>query len=527
MANETVNAWDRKTLIVSDASVATFGAVVDPAAAQAYECITVDLGPMEVGDVRPKKDRTLGRGMQSGFVEGRVKPIPFTVEASVKTRAAATTVPIEDALYRAGGLIRTVGGGNVVYSYDATPLATTNGFLGVSIYSCYGTAPYSYLGEQLRGGVAKTLDWSGGDKELMLKVSGEGIGKYHQGFGTLTVTNVATTFVFANVEEGYRFGLGLYQCESEIIRITAMNYTTFTATIARAQLASSAASHAAAWYPYRPAMSYTGTPISEGATVTTTVDGVAPGAEQQQVHPRAEGWKAGGAHRPQAGAHAGAGRAPRQVAQPKHLRGDHRPEHGRGGRNRHLLAAVLRGDAVQDAGRWRRDDRGRGLARAREREQRLLHPHPDLRSDGHPPLGAVRAEHRRQPQAPSRPAVLSGGRLRSDEGADEARAPHGRLHEHHPGQLSRDQLADGWAPFVRLGSVPLTLNGSPVASLRDYLGHVLQQPGRYNVVELARVLAQLNSVEGSRELFSERRSGGSTSTGDQGNGAAGSATGSR
>lgn len=276
MGQESVNAWDSKVLIASDASVATFGTVVNPAAAQAFECIAADLGPMEVGEVRPKKDRNLGRGMQAGFVEGRVKPIPFSLHSSVKTRAGATTVPIEDAIYRAAGLIKTVGGSSVAYTPDATPLATSNGFLGLSVYRAFGTAPYSYEAEQLRGGVIKSLNFSGGDKELELKAAGEAIGKYHLGFATLTVNNSVTSFTFADVEEGYRFGIGWYQCESEIIKITAMDYTTFTATIARAQLGSSAASHAAAMYPYRPAMSFSGTPISEAGTTSFTLDAIVP-----------------------------------------------------------------------------------------------------------------------------------------------------------------------------------------------------------------------------------------------------------
>lgn len=274
MGQESVNGWDSKVLLASDASVATFGTTPNPAASQAFECIGVDLGPMEVGEVRAKKDRNIGRGITSGFVEGRVKGIPFTIESSVKTRAAAVTVPAEAPLYRAAGLVQTVGGASVTYTPDATPLATSGGFLGLNVYRAFGTAPYSYEAEQLRGGVVKQLDWRGGDQELNLKAAGEGIGKYHLGFATLSVTDVATSFTFADVEEGYRFGLGWYQCESEIIKITAMNYSTFTATIARAQLGSVAAAHAAAMYPYRPAMSYSGTPISEGGTVTVTVDGI-------------------------------------------------------------------------------------------------------------------------------------------------------------------------------------------------------------------------------------------------------------
>lgn len=277
MANESINAWNSNLLVASEASVAAFGTVPDPAASQAFEAVSCDMGPAgEQGDVRPKKDRNaLGRGPTQGFVEGRIKPIPFSIEASVKSRATATTIAKEDAIYRGGGMIKTVGGSNVIYSLDATPLATTNGFLGCDIYRAFGAAPYIYEAEQLRGGVVKTIEWSGGDSELMVKASGEAIGKEHLGFCSWTVNNSVTTFTFADIEEGSRFGKGWYQSDSEIVKITAMDYPTFTAgTIARAQLASSAASHASALRPYLPSMSYSGSPISEGATVTLVVDGV-------------------------------------------------------------------------------------------------------------------------------------------------------------------------------------------------------------------------------------------------------------
>lgn len=67
--------------------------------------------------------------------------------------------------------------------------------------------------------------------------------------------------------------------------------------------------------------------------------------------------------------------------------------------------------------------------------------------------------------------------------------------------LSADRLADGWAPFFRMGNTPLTINSKAITNLREYLHCIIQQPGRYNIIELAKVLSRLNSVEGSRELF--------------------------
>lgn len=74
------------------------------------------------------------------------------------------------------------------------------------------------------------------------------------------------------------------------------------------------------------------------------------------------------------------------------------------------------------------------------------------------------------------------------------------------------QLAAEWGPFVRIGSPGHSIGGVPIATLADYLGAVLGQLGKFNVIELSKVLAQLNSVSGTHALFSERLSGGPIST---------------
>lgn len=276
MSGESISGWDAAVLLASDASIATFGTVVAPAASQAFEFITCDPGQMEVGDVRGKKDRNSGRGMQSGFVEGRVKPIPFSLEASVKSRAAVDTVPRESVLYKAAGLLETVNSStSVVYTTPADPIGSA-AFLGASIYRVFGKSPYTYEAEQLRGCVVKTLSWAGGDKELTLKAAGEGIGKYVLGYSAAVTLadGSGTTITFASAEEAYRFGLGWYQIESEVIKITARPTST-TATILRAQLGTTGAAHAAVpMRAYIPSLTYAGSPISEGATVTVTIDSV-------------------------------------------------------------------------------------------------------------------------------------------------------------------------------------------------------------------------------------------------------------
>ncbi len=270
----SVNAWDMAVLAVSEA---TFGVIPDPAAAQAFEAFALKTGPaVAVGDVRGKKDRGLGRAMQAGFVEGRVKPGAWSIESSVKSRAAVDTVPRESALYRAAGMTQTVSGGaSVAYTLPGAPIETANSFASLSLCRLFGKSPYVYEAEQMRGGVVKTLAWSGGDTELILKASGDWADKYILGYSSsITLADGSvTTLTFASAEEAYRFGLGYYQVESEVIRITARPTST-TATITRAQLTTTGAAHTAVpLRPYMPTLTYAGSPISEGGTVTCTLDG--------------------------------------------------------------------------------------------------------------------------------------------------------------------------------------------------------------------------------------------------------------
>lgn len=93
--------------------------------------------------------------------------------------------------------------------------------------------------------------------------------------------------------------------------------------------------------------------------------------------------------------------------------------------------------------------------------------------------------------------------------------------------LCADKLAAVWGQFVRLGGGPHTLGGRPVATLRDYLAVVLEQPGAFQLLELSRAIAQFNSVTGTKALFSRRLSGGLTFTADQRTDADAAATESR
>ena len=93
MGLNPVNAWDT---VIAVAQETVLGVPVAPASTTAYglqllEIINASVGPAEVGVIRPKQDRAQGRGQQSGWVEGRIVPIAWNVDTSLKTRAAVDT----------------------------------------------------------------------------------------------------------------------------------------------------------------------------------------------------------------------------------------------------------------------------------------------------------------------------------------------------------------------------------------------------------------------------------------------------
>lgn len=276
-ATDPVNPHDVRVLAVLES---TFGTVPNPVGTDAIEVIDIDMGPAEQGDVRPTKDRTIGRDETLEFVEGRVQPIPFSISTSVKTRADADDAPEEDALYQAAQLGRTINAGtSVVYNVTSAPTLQ-----GLSVYVAHGPAASVVFAEQGRGGVIKSLTWEFGDKELSLKAAGAFIGKYHLGSSdSVTLADGSGTSLTHASGEEYRFGIsgtqgGWYTIDDasdEHIKATAMNYSTRVMTIARGQLSSSGAAHTAKpMRPYVPTLTLTGSPISE-ANVTCTIDGTA------------------------------------------------------------------------------------------------------------------------------------------------------------------------------------------------------------------------------------------------------------
>lgn len=279
MATTPVSDWDLKALLVSEA---TFGTVPNPALGQALKLIDLDMGPMESGVIRPQKDRNaLGRGMTSAYLAGRVPPMGWSLATSIKGRSAIDVAAQEDVLYAAAGLKKTLNSStSAVYSLVSTPGESAD-FKSMTLGRILGTANVPnlgsvYLEEVLRGCLCQSLSWKGGDSEVILSAKGVGIGKYMQGQAdSLSVADSVTTSVTITAEESYRLGLGWYQWENEIIKVTAITPGATTMTIARAQLSSSGAAHSSKpLQPYIPAsITYSGTPVME-TTGSVTIGGV-------------------------------------------------------------------------------------------------------------------------------------------------------------------------------------------------------------------------------------------------------------
>jgi hypothetical protein len=273
MAIVPIRAYDSRVLAVLET---TFGTPPNPAAAQALEVVAVNMGPVEAGVIRPKRDRALGRGAQNDFIEGRVELIPWSLETSLKGRAAVDTVPAEDALYRAAGLARTVNAGtSVVYATAGEPNPLLSG-LTLERVRGGSTQLGAQSAERGYGGAVERLTWKGGDTEAGLMASGRFVGKELRGkLDSITLANGTATSLTITAEESYRLGLGFYLCESEAIQVTAVTPGGTTATIVRGVLSTTAAAHTAQpLVPFVPSVSNpTGRPLPE-STSTVTVDGV-------------------------------------------------------------------------------------------------------------------------------------------------------------------------------------------------------------------------------------------------------------
>lgn len=264
------------------ADEAVLGTAVAPAnaaayAAQALSTIECDLGDAQSGEVRAKQDRGLSRDMQDGFVEGRYAPVPWNVMLSLKTRAAADTVPGEVALWKSAGLGRTV---NAATSYVLAPTNTpveSADLVTQTFTRIVGRSPGEMEYERLLGCFADTVKIEGGDKEVMATFSGFGREKATgTSVASITVLIAATT-ITCTAAESYAYAAGYYICESEVILVGPVTYGGTTINITRAQLGTAAAAHTAQpIYPYIPTgLTYAGNPISEALTTTATIFGIA------------------------------------------------------------------------------------------------------------------------------------------------------------------------------------------------------------------------------------------------------------
>ena len=284
MSANPVNSWDMMVLAATETTLGTTPAPASTAAygALAVEAINCSLGPAETGVIRPKQDRPEGRDMQNGFVEGRVLPIPWTFDTSLKSRAAVDTPSVLLPFLKAAGLLHTVNAStNVTVTAPKQPIEGGT-FAGMSLTRILGSGLAAHEAEVLRGCVAKSLRFEGGGGELMAKFAGVGIGKTTASgqagvlgrIDSITLANGSATSLTITAEESYRLGLGYYICESEVIQVTACTPGGTTATIVRGALGTTGAAHTAQpLVPYRPTPSYLGSPIAEPVS-TVTLGGV-------------------------------------------------------------------------------------------------------------------------------------------------------------------------------------------------------------------------------------------------------------
>lgn len=285
MSANPVNAWD---MLVQAISESTFGTTPTPANDAAYiayavEAINCNLGPVETGVIRNKQDRGEGRADTNGFVEGRVMPFEWSLDSSMKSRAAVDTAPQLLALFKAAGLTCAANGG-VSYTMSPSRLPIESGdYASATLRRFLGQGLACYEAETLRGCVARNLRFEGGGSELLAKFTGAGAGKSTasgtaavQGrLDSVTFVAAGTTSLTITAEDSYRVGPGYYKVESEILRVTACTPGGTSVTVARGELGSTAVAHTAVpMVPYRPVPTFTGSPIAE-PTSTFTFDSVA------------------------------------------------------------------------------------------------------------------------------------------------------------------------------------------------------------------------------------------------------------
>lgn len=275
MSANPVAAWDLRALLAAES---TFGTAVAPASTQALELIKCETGEIEHGRTRPKRDRSLGRGMQSGYVEGDVEAMKWVIEASMKSRSAVDADPRELVLYKAAGMKKTQNvGTNLVMSMSSTPIESAD-FASMTLQRFGGSGAAAQYSEILRGCICDKLTWSGGNTEVMVKASGQGIGKYWLGqLDSVTLANGAVTTVTFTAAESYKLALGYYIIESECVQVTAVNYASTTATIVRGALSTSAVAHTAVpMRPYYPSgVAFAGAPIAE-PVATVVLGSISP-----------------------------------------------------------------------------------------------------------------------------------------------------------------------------------------------------------------------------------------------------------
>jgi len=116
-----------------------------------------------------------------------------------------------------------------------------------------------------------------------------------------------------------------------------------------------------------------------------------------------------------------------------------------------------------------------------------------------------------QPVGPPEPAPLP------ENATETQKAEHAKALQAHDAEVTKaivKREADAVFPFVKFGDEPLTVDGRPITTLRDYLDFVATHLVSLGpLLEVRQALIEANTMGARVGFFSGRSSGGGTSTG--------------
>lgn len=250
--NQLPHGWDEIAFAVAEA---TFGAVEDVTATEAFEFTSIDMGEVQMQRRAPAKHKEAKRSYAQ-VVKGRFEPVPFTIRGKILPSGDAGDVPPDmNALFKnAFGTATDTPATSSVYTFSDQPSE------GLTVV--HGDATQN-VGQWGYGGIIKKITFESGEEEIGVEFSGEFAGKssvaaFVANHGGEIPIEAGPTVVTLAADSVYRIvGVGQYvkdPAQDEIMKISAVDYAAGTVTLLRDQLSTSATIHAqdATFEPYFP-----------------------------------------------------------------------------------------------------------------------------------------------------------------------------------------------------------------------------------------------------------------------------------